>query len=151
MKFSIYLNRLVFVMNRFSRWPSWISDRKKFRLFYLKVALILPTKFQVNWLFDSGEERKKGFQAGRHGAYLRFPIGMIFAIFDVQKKKSKRKVQGVPQSQTAALPIHQEKRKPTNPNKHKSNKRTKSTKVSSLFPKRDNRNAKRTEKGKKKR
>ena len=33
-----------------------------------------------------------------------------------------------------------------NPNKHKSNKHTKSTKISSLFPKRGNRNAKRTEK-----
>ena len=38
------------------------------------------------------------------------------------------------------------KRKPTNLNKHKPNKRTKSTKISSLFPKRDNRNTKRTEK-----
>ena len=38
------------------------------------------------------------------------------------------------------------KRKPTNPNKHKSIKRTKSTKISSLFLKRGNRNAKRTEK-----
>ena len=38
------------------------------------------------------------------------------------------------------------KRKRTNPNKHKSNKRTKSTKISSLFPKWGNRNAKRTEK-----
>ena len=37
------------------------------------------------------------------------------------------------------------KRKPTNPNKHKSNKRTKSTKIGSLFPKRGNRNTKRTE------
>ena len=43
------------------------------------------------------------------------------------------------------------KRKPTNPNKHKSIKRTKSTKISSLFPKRGNRNAKRTEKLKLKR
>ena len=42
------------------------------------------------------------------------------------------------------------KRKPTNPNKHKSNKRTKSTKISSLFPKQGNRNAKRTEKQKNK-
>ena len=42
------------------------------------------------------------------------------------------------------------KRKPTNPNKHKSNKRTKSTKIISLFPKRGNRNAKRTEKHKNK-
>ena len=38
------------------------------------------------------------------------------------------------------------KRNPTKPNKHKSNKRTKSTKISSLFPKRGNRNTKRTEK-----
>ena len=42
------------------------------------------------------------------------------------------------------------KRKPTNLNKHKPNKRTKSTKISSLFPKRGNRNTKRTEKHKNK-
>ena len=42
------------------------------------------------------------------------------------------------------------KRKPTNPNKHKPNKRTKSTKISSLFPKRGNCNTKRTEKHKNK-
>ena len=42
------------------------------------------------------------------------------------------------------------KRKPTNPNKHEPNKRTKSTKISSLFPKRGNRNTKRTEKHKNK-
>ena len=42
------------------------------------------------------------------------------------------------------------KRKPTNLNKHKPNKRTKSTKISSLLPKRGNRNTKRTEKHKNK-
>ena len=42
------------------------------------------------------------------------------------------------------------KRKPTNLNKHKPNKRTKSTMISSLFPKRGNRNTKRTEKHKNK-
>ena len=42
------------------------------------------------------------------------------------------------------------KRKPTNPNKHKPNKRTRSTKISSFFPKRGNRNTKRTEKHKNK-
>ena len=62
-----------------------------------------------------------------------------------EEKKGKRKVQGVPQSQTAALPSHQDKKKPTNTNKHKSNKRTKDTKISALFPKRGNRNTKRTE------
>ena len=60
-------------------------------------------------------------------------------------KKGKRKAQGVPQSQTAALPRPQ-KEEETNPNKHKSNKRTKSTKISSFLPKRGNRNTKRTEK-----
>ena len=42
------------------------------------------------------------------------------------------------------------KRKPTNLNKHKPNKRTKSTKFSSFFPKRGNRNTKMTEKHKNK-
>ena len=79
-------------------------------------------------------------------------------------KKSRRKVQGVPQSQKNVreksrechnhkpqpFPDTKRKRKPTNPNKHKSNKRTKSTKISSLYPKRGNRNAKRTEKHKNK-
>ena len=37
------------------------------------------------------------------------------------------------------------KRKQRKPNKRKSNKPTKSTKISSLFPKRGNRNAKRAE------
>ena len=65
-------------------------------------------------------------------------------------KKGKRKVQGVPQLQTAAFPDPKRKRKPTNLNKHKPNKRTKSTKISSLSPKRGNRNTKRTEKHKNK-
>ena len=49
-----------------------------------------------------------------------------------------------------SFPDPKRKRKPTNPNKHNSNKRTRSTKISSLFPKRDNRNTKRTEKHKNK-
>ena len=48
------------------------------------------------------------------------------------------------------FPDPKRKRKPTNPNKHKSNKRTKSTKISSPFPKRGNRNTKRTKKHKNK-
>ena len=49
----------------------------------------------------------------------------------VSWKKGKRKVQGVPQSQTAALPRSQEE-KETDKSKHKPNKRTKSTKIISL-------------------
>ena len=48
------------------------------------------------------------------------------------------------------FPDPKRKRKATNLNKHKPNKRTKSTKISCLFPKRGNRNTKRTEKHKNK-
>ena len=48
------------------------------------------------------------------------------------------------------FPDPKRKRKPTNLNKHKPNKRTKSTKISSFFPKRGNRNTERTEKHKNK-
>ena len=47
-------------------------------------------------------------------------------------------------------PFSDTKGKQTKPNKRKSNKHTKSTKISSLSPKRGNRNAKRTEKHKNK-
>ena len=50
----------------------------------------------------------------------------------------------MPQSQTAALPRHQEEEE-TDKSKQ-SIKHTKSTKISSLFSKRGNRNVKRTEK-----
>ena len=66
-------------------------------------------------------------------------------------KKGKRKVQGECHNhKPQPFPEPKRKRKPTNPNKHKSNKRTKSTKISFLFPKRGNRNTKRTEKHKNK-
>ena len=61
-------------------------------------------------------------------------------------KKGKRKVQGVPNHKPQPFPGPKRKRKPTNLNMHKPNKRTKSTKISSLFLKRGNRNTKRTEK-----
>ena len=48
------------------------------------------------------------------------------------------------------IPDTKRKRKQTKPNKRKSNKRTKSTKISFLFLKRGNRSAKRTEKNKNK-
>ena len=65
-------------------------------------------------------------------------------------KIGKRKVQECPSHKPQPFPDTKRKRKPTNPDKHKSNKRTKCTKISSLFPKRGNRNAKRTEKHKNK-
>ena len=60
-------------------------------------------------------------------------------------KKGKRKVQGVPQSQTKALPRPQEEEE-TDKSKQAQTKQT----ISSLFPKRGNRNTKRIEKHKNK-
>ena len=61
------------------------------------------------------------------------------------KKKVREKSRECHNHKPQPFPDPKRKRKPTNPNKHKSNKRTKSTKISSLFPKRGNRDAKRTE------
>ena len=66
------------------------------------------------------------------------------------KTKGKRKVQGVPQSQAAAHSRQQEEEETDKFKQAQIDKRTKSTKISSLFPKRGNRNAKRTEKYKNK-
>ena len=53
--------------------------------------------------------------------------------------KGKRKVQGVPQSQTAGLPRHQEEEETD---------KSKQAQIDQKFEKRGNRNAKRTEKHK---
>ena len=38
-------------------WPSWFSDRNDLTTFDLHVTLMLPTKFQVDLPFDSGEAK----------------------------------------------------------------------------------------------
>ena len=68
----------------------------------------------------------------------------------MSEKKVREKSRECHNHKTQPFPDPKRKRKPTNPNKHKSNKCTKSTKISSLFPKRGNRNTKRTEKHKNK-
>ena len=45
---------------------------------------MLPTKFQVNWPFRSGENREIDFQDGSHGGHLGSPITAILAIADLQ-------------------------------------------------------------------
>ena len=67
-----------------------------------------------------------------------------------EEKKVREKSRECHNRKPHPFPDPKRKRKPTNLNKHKPNKRTKSTKISSLFPKRGNRNTKRTEKKKKK-
>ena len=66
------------------------------------------------------------------------------------QKKVREKSKECHNHKPQPFPDPKRKRKPTNLNKHKPNKRTKSTKISSLFPKRGNRNTKRTEKHKNK-
>ena len=66
------------------------------------------------------------------------------------EKKVRKKSRECHNHKPQPVPDTKRKRKPTKPNKHKSNTRTKSTKISSLFPKRSNRNAKRTQKHKNK-
>ena len=71
-----------------------------------------------------------------------------YPIFSRVLKKVREKSRECHNHKPQPLPDPKRKRKPTNLNKHKPNKRTKSTKISSLFPKRGNRNTKRTEKHK---
>ena len=68
----------------------------------------------------------------------------------ITKKKVREKFRECHNHIPQPFPDPKRKREPTNLNKHKPNKRTKSTKISSLFPKRRNRNTKRTEKHKNK-
>ena len=67
-----------------------------------------------------------------------------------QLKKVREKSRECHNHKPQPFPEPKRKRKPTNLKKHKPNKRTKNTKISSLFPKRGNRNTKRTEKHKNK-
>ena len=68
----------------------------------------------------------------------------------LMKKKVREKSRECHNYKPRPFPDTKRKRKPTNLNKHKPNKRTKSTKISALFPKRGNRNTKRAEKHKNK-
>ena len=61
------------------------------------------------------------------------------------KKKVREKSRECHNHKPQPFPDPKRKRKPINLNKHKPNRRTKSTKISSLFPKRGNRNTKGTE------
>ena len=89
---------------------------------------------------------------------VRIPLAKVFELTEhIKPILSKEKVKKVREKSREChnhkpqpFPDPKRKRKRTNLNKHKPNKRTKSTKISSLFPKRGNRNTKRTEKHKNK-
>ena len=62
--------------------------------------------------------------------------------FESGVKKVREKSRECHNHKPQLIPDTKRKRKQTKPNKHKSNKRTKSTTISSFFPKRGNRHAK---------
>ena len=74
----------------------------------------------------------------------------MLIVYDAIGKKGKRKVQGVPQSQTAALPRPQEEEETDKSKQAQTEQTYEKPKISSVFPKRGNRNTKRTEKHKNK-
>ena len=71
-------------------------------------------------------------------------------VFRKHQKKGRQKPRECHNHKPKPFPDPKRKRKQTILNKHKPKKRTKSTKISSVFPKRGNRNTKRTEKHKNK-
>ena len=77
---------------------------------------------------------------GEWSQYLTLSLRLRWA------KKVREKARECHNHKPQHFPDPKRKRKPTNLNKHKPNKRTKSTKISSLFSKRGNHNIKRTEK-----
>ena len=53
-------------------------------IFDVQFTPMIPTKFHVNWPFDSGEEEEMNFHDGDHGGHFRFQTGSILTIFDIQ-------------------------------------------------------------------
>ena len=75
---------------------------------------------------------------------LHFSIStwIIGNVLNMIKKRVREKSRECHNHKPQPFPDTERKRKQTKPNKRKSNKRTKSTRISSLFPKRGNHNAK---------
>ena len=124
-------------------------------IFDLQVTRMLPSMFGLKWHFGSGEEAKNRFSRRRpwRQSWISDRHDFSFFIYTSPRcflaKKVREKSRECHNHQSQPFPDPKRKRKPTNLNKHKPNKRTKSTKISCLFPKRGNRNTKRTEKHKK--
>ena len=75
--------------------------------FDLQVTQILPAKLKVNWPFESREEAQNRFPWcwPWRPSWISDRNNFKYCL---STKNGKRKVQGVPQSQTAALRRHQE-------------------------------------------
>ena len=119
--------------------------------FNLQVTLILPMKFRlIGLLFHDKKKIKNRFSTWLLGRLFWISDQNDFRHFWSTKKKEREKSRECHYHKPQPFPDPKRKRKPTNLNKHKPNKRTKSTMISYLFPKRGNRNTKSTEKPKNK-
>ena len=138
--------------NRFSRWrprrPYWISDLNDFSYFWSSSHL--DASYQVSSQFAFRFRRRGKNRFSRWPPWRQSWISdrNEFSDFLSTKKGVREKSRECHNHKPQPFPDIKRKRKQTRLNKRKSNKRTKSTKISSLFPKRGNRKAKRTEKHK---
>ena len=112
------------------------------------VSLVIKTGFNHETVFFSFWTFQGGISVAVSLRFLHSgpEVIRLFSCSKMVREQSRECHNHKPQP----FPDTKRKRKPTYLNKHKSNKRTKSTKISSLFPKRGNRNTKRTEKHKNK-
>ena len=75
---------------------------------------------------------------------------VVMLCYNMKKGKRSPRSKECHKHKPQPIPDTKRKKKQTRPNRRKSNKRNESAKISSLFPKRGNHNAKRTEKYKNK-
>ena len=141
---------------------------KQFLLLLVAILTAIIAKLAMSLVFVVIKKKQKNIQfftfflqlltgiffqpTGKKEGFLHWEWGLISAPkwHEKEKKKVREKSRECHNHKLQLFPDPKRKRKPTNPNKHKPNKRTKSTKISSLFPKWGNRNTKRTEKYKNK-
>ena len=133
-----------------SQWETLSTEAQKKQTKRFLTDTVKPT---TNTVVSTGGTRtaQKTPSAGRKpGQYKRKCAERSRTPAAKRNKKIRVKSRECHNHKPQPFPNTKRKRKPTNPNKHKSNKRTKSTKISALFPKRGNRNTKRTVKHKNK-
>ena len=131
----------------------WNAENSLFVTFSFIVAfeheiinILLPVLSIFSFFFYEHNLINQGFV---YMDFIKYQMGLRRSMH-VFAKKVREKSRMCHYHKPQPFPDPKRKRKPTNPNRHKSNERTKSTKISSLFPKRGNRNAKRIEKEKNK-
>ena len=115
--------------------------------------LLSATEFLINNVSSASPTHTVNclIYIGKHAIMrLRLARSTFNPFSSANQKKVREKSRECHNHKPQPFPDPKRKRKLTNLNKHKPNKRTKSTKISSLFPKRGNRNTKRTEKHKNK-